>query len=114
MNKDVKFKKSDKAIKSIPHFKNQTKLIEFLLSFGLFFSIPIVVCLLKTFDIIKDIFKNTKTEPSDINKYDSLLFIAVILMSIYAIVDHVLGKVESFIYLGLAILALAYKAYNHK
>ena len=107
-------KKSGAAIKSAPKVKDMKKLIEVLVSFSLFFSIPIAVCLIKTFEIIKNIFQNTKTMPSPINKCDSLLFIAVILMSIYAIVDHVLGKNESFIYLGLAILALTYKAYNIK
>ena len=112
MNKDAKLKKSGKAIKSIPKVKDNKKLIEVLSSISLFFCIPIVVCLIKTFEIIKNIFENTKTVPSAINKYDSLLFIAVILMSIYAIVDQVLGKNEAFIYLGLAILALVYKAYK--
>ncbi len=101
-------KKSSDAVNKLK-VVNMKKLVNFYSSFILFFFIPNVVCLIKTFEIVKNIFNSLIKTAYEYNKYDSLVFIAVVLLSVYSVVKDSLGTNESFIYVAIACLAFLYK-----
>uniref|UniRef100_A0A6C0ESN5 Uncharacterized protein n=1 Tax=viral metagenome TaxID=1070528 RepID=A0A6C0ESN5_9ZZZZ len=100
------------ATKKLAPVRNKKQLTNVYSSFILFFFIPIIVCLIKTFEIIKGLFNSAITTPNENNKYDSLIFIAVVLLSVYSVVKKTLSETETFIYIGIAILAFFYKVFT--
>jgi hypothetical protein len=100
------------ATKKMAPVRNKKQLTNVYSSFILFFFIPIVVCLIKTFEILKNLFSSAITKPNENNKYDSLIFIAVVLLSVYSVVKKTLSETETFIYIGIAILAFSYKVFT--